>query len=308
MSLRPVFAQTVTSISNSDSSVVTIVGDISHGIFKELREKHPQRYFNIGICEPSMLSVASGLSASGLIPVVHTITPFLIERSYEQIKLGFAYQNLSVNLVSVGGSFEYSKLGCTHHCYSDYSLLSKLPNTQVFFPGSPREFEKLFVDNYANGMINYFRLTEYPHEVNTPQEISSGTALTLSTGDDITFFVCGGPSLNRAVAAVDVLRGQGIRVEVVYFHTLMPFDCKVVVDSAFKTRKFLVIEENHESDGLYSLILKSIQGEFTFEAIQIAVRDFVRDYGTYNYLTSISGLSVERIVEASKELLGGKLQ
>lgn len=297
------FAQTITSLSDSDSRLVTIVGDISHGIFKNLREKHPSRYFNIGICEPSMLGVAAGLSASGLIPVVHTIAPFLIERSYEQIKLGFAYQKLGVNLVSVGGSFEYSKLGCSHHCYSDYSLLSKLPNSQIFFPGSPDEFRKLFTDNYSNGKINYFRLTEFPHGIDLPHNITANAALVLSTGSDLTVFVCGGPSLARALEAANMLRIDGVEVELIYFHTLKPFDREIAFQSASKTRKFLVIEENHEGDGLFTLVLKSIQGKFSFKSTQLAVRDFIRDYGTYNYLTEISGLTSNNIIEEARALL-----
>ena len=78
----------------------------------------------MGICEPSIMSMASGLSISGMIPVVHTIAPFVIERAYEQIKLDFGYQKLGINIITVGGSFDYSKLGCSHHCYTDVSLMS----------------------------------------------------------------------------------------------------------------------------------------------------------------------------------------
>jgi len=303
MSLRPIFSKTVTELSNLDSRIVTIVGDISHGIFKDLRANHPSRYFNIGICEPSMLSVAAGLSAQGLIPVVHTITPFLIERSYEQIKLDFAYQNLGGNLVSVGGSFEYSKLGCTHHCYSDFSLLSKLPNTQIFFPGSENEFKTLFESNYANGKLNYFRLTEFPHQVNISGTLSSNSGVTLTLGSDITIVVCGGPTLKRAFSAAEVLMEEGVSVEILYFHTLKPFDETLVINSIVKTKKFLVIEELYGGDGLYSIILNAIGGKIEFQSSSLAVNDFIRDYGTYQHLTQFAGLSENRIIDEARNLL-----
>ena len=72
--------------------------------------------------------MAAGLSKVGLNPVVHTIAPFLIERSYEQIKIDLCYNNLKTNLVSVGNSFDYSGLGCTHHCPNDVMLINNLPN------------------------------------------------------------------------------------------------------------------------------------------------------------------------------------
>lgn len=140
MSLRPIFAETLVNVARNDKNVVVIVGDISHGILSNFRTENPDRYFNIGISEPGMVNVAAGLSASGLVPVIHTITPFLIERSYEQIKLDFAYQNLGGNFISVGGAFEYSKLGCSHHCYTDYALMSKFKNCDIYFPGSEIEF------------------------------------------------------------------------------------------------------------------------------------------------------------------------
>ena len=90
-SLRKAFADSMLKLGDIDKNLVVIVGDISHGILKPFRESYPDRYFNIGISEPAMVNVAAGLSAQGLNPVVHTIAPFLIERSYEQIKLDFAY-------------------------------------------------------------------------------------------------------------------------------------------------------------------------------------------------------------------------
>jgi len=178
MSLRKTFANTMFEIAKNDDTLVVIVGDISHSIFKPFRDEFPNRYYNIGISEPGMVNVAAGLSANGLSPVVHTITPFLIERSYEQIKLDFAYQEFGINLVSVGGAFDYSKLGCSHHCYTDYSLIAQFKNANIFFPGSDIEFELLFKSSYNNKQINYFRLTEYPHGIGFgPSEISVGKGI-----------------------------------------------------------------------------------------------------------------------------------
>ena len=107
--------------------------------------------------------MGAGLSKIGLTPVLHTIAPFLIDRSYEQIKLDFGYQNLPVNLVSVGGSFDYSQLGCSHHTYADVSMICHIKNSNVFIPGSDVEFDLLFSRQYKNHRINYFRLPNNPH-------------------------------------------------------------------------------------------------------------------------------------------------
>ena len=87
--LRQVFADTMHELGSIDKNLVVMVGDISHGILQPFAKENPDRYFNIGICEPAMVNLASGFSKVGLNPVVHTIAPFLTERSYEQIKLDF---------------------------------------------------------------------------------------------------------------------------------------------------------------------------------------------------------------------------
>ena len=143
-SLRQQFADTLISLGKEDSGLVVMVGDISHGILKPLAEACPGRYYNIGILEPTMVSMGAGLAAAGLCPVIHTIAPFLIERSFEQIKLDFCYHKLPGNIVTVGSAFDYSNLGCTHHCYGDFALLKTLQRIQICFPASAVEFDQLF--------------------------------------------------------------------------------------------------------------------------------------------------------------------
>jgi len=142
--LRQEFADLMLEIGAVDNDLVVLVGDISHGILQPFAQKYPDRYYNVGICEPTIVNMSAGLSKVGLTPVVHTIAPFIIERSYEQIKLDFGYQNLPLNLISVGGAYDYSQLGCSHHCYTDVSLISHIENSCVMMPGTAKEFKILF--------------------------------------------------------------------------------------------------------------------------------------------------------------------
>ena len=303
MSLRKTFAATMLKIAKNDESLVVIVGDISHGIFKPFRDEFPDRYYNIGISEPGMVNIAAGLSAKGLSPVVHTIAPFLIERSYEQIKLDFAYQQLGVNLVSVGGAFDYSKLGCSHHCYTDYSLIAQFENANIFFPGSAIEFEVLFENTYNNRQINYFRLTEFPHGIEfEPSNISVGKGIIVKKGLDLTI-VTTGSSLKRVVEAEKFLSALGHDIEILYFHTLKPFDNELVAESVKKTKKVITFEEISSQDGLFNLVNSSISGKFLYSSKQLAINEFVRQYGTFNELCDASGLSTENLVDSCLNLL-----
>jgi transketolase len=300
--LRQEFADTMLEVGLVDPRLVVMVGDISHGVLQPFAEACPQRYYNIGICEPTIVNMAAGMSKAGLTPVVHTIAPFITERAYEQIKLDFGYQQLAVNIVSVGGSFDYSQLGCSHHCYTDVSLICHLHRGVVVIPGSAVEFNKLFKENYKNHSINYFRLPDNPHGVKfDPSEIVLGKGIRVREGADVTLVVTGS-QLKTAMEVADRFGGSGVSVEVLYFHTIKPFDHALVYQSVSKTRRLVVAEELSKHDGLFNFCLRSCIGLVDLQYRHIAVEDFVYGYGTYEELCSRVGLDVDGIARAVMEL------
>ena len=134
--MKQQFADTMLEVGQVDPNLVVLVGDISHFILQPFAKACPSRYYNVGICESAIVGMAAGLSKMGFYPVVHTIAPFVIERAFEFLKLDFCYQKLGGNLVMSGSAFDYSNLGCTHHCYNDFALLKTLPNTQIIYPST----------------------------------------------------------------------------------------------------------------------------------------------------------------------------
>ena len=97
--MRRSFGKLICDLADNDNKIVLLVGDIGYGIFDEFRKKHPKKFFNMGICEQSLIGTSAGMALEGLKPWVYTITPFLIERPFEQIKLDIDQQNVNVNLV-----------------------------------------------------------------------------------------------------------------------------------------------------------------------------------------------------------------
>jgi transketolase len=291
-SLRNSFASTMVKIGKQDEKVIVLVGDISHGILGEFRKENPERYFNIGICEPGMVGVAAGLSMIGLRPIVHTIAPFLIERSFEQIKLDFGYQSIPGNFISVGSSFDYAKLGCSHHSYNDVSLMSSL-DANVVLPGSAIEFEKLFEANYSSNIINYWRLTENAHGVDlAANEIVIGKAIRIKSGEKVTLAALG-PSLRSANETAQILMAKGIDVDLIYFHTFKPFDVDLLRESIVKTRFLVTVDELSIVGGFHDLCLRNLAGNFEFKSHAFTIRDFVRGYGTHQELLDRAKISTK---------------
>ncbi len=294
--LRQEFADTMLEVGIKDDKLIVMVGDISHSILQDFARACPGRYYNIGICEPSIVNIAAGIAKSGLIPVVHTIAPFIIERAYEQIKLDFGYQELGLNLISVGSAFDYAQLGCSHHCYTDLSLMSHFKSAEVFFPASPVEFNTLFKKEYNNGRINYFRLPEQPHEVVFDKgDIEVGKGICVKKGKDVTIVVIG-PPLKTVLQAADRLQEQGYEAEVLYFPTIKPFDFDLTYQSVLKTGRVLVVEEASAHDGVFNQVLRATYMIGNVKYSRIAIDDFVHGYGTYEDLCNRLGFSVSGIL------------
>ena len=143
--MRNEFGKFMLEIAAKDKKVVLIVGDIGYKIFDEFRAKFPDRFFNFGICEQSIISAASGMALEGLKPYVYTITPFLIERPFEQIKLDIDQQNVNVKLV---GYADYPTQGPTHSEIDGKNLMKLFKNIVSYFPKDSEETRKALTDSY----------------------------------------------------------------------------------------------------------------------------------------------------------------
>lgn len=302
--MRNIFAKTMFTVAAEDPLLTVMVGDISHGILKDMWTTYPERYANIGVCEPTMMSIAAGQAMAGLYPVVHTIAPFLIERSYEQIKLDFCYQQLGCSIVSVGSAFDYADLGCSHHCYNDYGILKVLPTMEVVYPASENEFIQLFRATYQNGRPTYFRLPGKKHGVSfADADIVFGKILRVREGKDLTI-VALGPQLASAVAAAEMLEKQGISTDILYPHTIKPLDTEAILASAEKTKRVLVVEEHSIANGVGADVLALTHGMPGVRVDRLGIPEmFLRQYGEYQEHCNALGVTPEGVVSRATALL-----
>ncbi len=301
--MRDTFAQTMHDVGLTDPSLVVLVGDISHFALQPFAKACPGRFYNVGILEPTIVSMSAGLASLGLHTVTHTIAPFLIERSLEQIKLDFCYQQIGGTLITVGSAFDYATLGCSHHCYDDIALLRGLPNTEIVYPASAIEFTKLFADTYRNGRLTYFRLPKETHGVDfSADDIVLGKGLRVRPGNDVTLAACG-PQLRTALVAADLLAGRSISAEVLYFPTLKPFDDELLVDSVSRTRRLVCIEEHVEFGGLGDVALRAARHVNGLQSDFLCIPDaFQRGYGTYEDHCRALGFTPDHLAERAAAL------
>ena len=286
MSMRAQLVKTVEHYLALDGKLVLLLGDIGVFGFRNAFKNFPDRVFNIGILEPATMSVASGLSKTQLIPIIHTIAPFLIERSFEQIKVDFGYQRIGGNFISVGASYDYASLGCTHHCPGDVGVLMNIPGMEIVVPGTAAEFDLLFQQSYSNGHPTYYRLSE--RENARSQPVQFGKANILKKGTLATVVVVG-PTLQHVLPAVEALD-----VSVLYYSTVAPFDYQCLRDNLATSGKVLLVEPFYVGT-LTSEICKAVKPKpVVIETVGVP-QEFLTNYGSATDHDESIGLSAKNI-------------
>ena len=157
--MRRRFGKIINELANKDEKIYLLVGDIGYRVFDDFRACHPKRFFNLGICEQSIISVASGMAIEGLKPWVYTITPFLIERPFEQIKLDIDQQNVNVKLI---GFADYPTLGPSHSELNPKKLMSLFKNISSFFPKNDEEVKESVSQSYQRNGPAFVSLKSDP--------------------------------------------------------------------------------------------------------------------------------------------------
>jgi transketolase len=213
--MRNIFVDTMIDAVATDSRVALVTADISSWSFDTLRAEYPERVINVGIREAAMIGIAGGLAMTGHRPVVHTYTPFLIERPFEQIKICLAHQDVGAVLVSIGGSYDDLARGRTHQGPGDVALLDTLPGWTVLVPGHEAEVEPLLREALAGDGRVYLRLSDKVHNESVPVS-ADFTPLREGTAGVV---VAVGPVLDDVLAATSTLD-----VTVLYASTIRPFD------------------------------------------------------------------------------------
>lgn len=216
--MRRRFAEVASELLDSDETVAVVLADIGVRDFADAALEHCDRVVNVGIREQLMVSVASGLALGGYRPIIHSYTPFLVERAYEQIKLDLAHQDVGAVLVSVGGSFDASSEGRTHQAPEDVAILSALPGVSVHVPGHADELETLLRHAVAADGTTYVRLAAQSNR--TPVTVRPGLLSVVRSGTRHAMtIVAVGPMLDPVMDAV-----ADIDATVLYATTVRPFD------------------------------------------------------------------------------------
>ena len=254
--MRNAFAEEVTRLAEKNKKIVLLSGDIGNKLFERFRKINSRRFYNCGIAEATMTGIASGLAASGLMPITYTITPFNTMRCLEQIKLDICYPNLPTIIVGTGSGLSYASLGSTHHSLEDLAILRSLPNISILCPSDPNEVKILLKHALKLKSPVYLRLGK-KNETNFYKRKKIGSMHQLKKGTK-NCLINVGAILKNVMDSSKILTKNKINHSVYDLRVIKPLSIKSLKYLTNNYKNIFVIEEHYENGGAYSYILEEI--------------------------------------------------
>ena len=286
-----------------DERVVVLDADLDTSTkTKYFAEKHPDRFFEMGISESDMVGTAAGLASSGKIPFASSFASFITGRCYDQIRCSIAYPNLNVKLIGTHSGITVGEDGATHQMLEDISMMRTLPNMTVLCPSDDISCKKLVQEaTKFNGPI-YIRLSRYktPLIYDEEDEFEIGKGYQIGEGKDGTIFATG-DVVSECLEAQDVLKEMGIDVRVCDMYSIKPIDKELIIKSAKETNMLFSVEDHSIVGGLGSAIAEVLTTNCPKKLTRIGINDTFGKSGRPEDLLKYFGIDQEAIVEKVME-------
>jgi transketolase len=308
LATRDGFGQALLELGEKNPEVVALTADLAESTrVLDFAKKFPERFVECGVAEQNMLGVAAGLALAGKIPFVASYATFSPGRNWDQLRVSVCYSKANVKLAGAHSGVSVGPDGATHQALEDLAITRVLPGLVVLAPCDAEETRKCALAAAAYQGPVYFRFSREKTPLMTTPEtpFEIGKAYTCYEGQDVTIAACG-PLLHAALLAARELEKQGVSAEVINFHTLKPFDHVALEASVKKTGCCITLEEHQTTGGLAGAVAESLAMHTPAPCSFVGMPDSFGESGTAQELLEKYGMTVEKIVEAAKKVVGRK--
>lgn len=298
--MRNAFATAMVELAAADPRVVLLSGDIGNRLFDPFKQRFPTRFYNCGVAEANMTSMAAGMAMCGLRPFTYTITPFATTRAMEQIRVDLCYHDVPVTVVGTGAGLSYASLGPTHHSCEDVALLRALPNMTVLCPADTTEVRQSLAAVLGLRGPAYIRLGKKgePPVYQTPPAFAIGKGIVVREGTDVCLLGLG-TMVAVAMEAAALLQASGVSAQVVSMHTVKPIDEALLSDAFGRFPVVAVVEEHSRIGGLGGALAQWLVAQRPRplgELLGFGTPDaFLCDAGSQRYARQQCGLTADHI-------------
>jgi len=308
LDMRDAFFDSVYELAARDANIVFMTADHAAFSLERFKKDLPRQYFNVGIAEQNMVSVAAGLALSGKRVIIYSIINFVTLRCFEQISVDLGGMKLPVMIVGVGAGFTYSTDGPTHHGTQDIAAMASIPNLVIFNCSDATNSQAFARVAYERDGPTYVRIEKgkFPSLYGSGQiDFSPGLHL-LKAGRD-AIIVTSGYLVHTALEVSLRLQSEGLDVGVLDLYRIKPLNVSLLISSLASTARVLTLEDNMMTGGIGSMvgvILHEHGNRISFQRVAIGDEHCFR-YGDREWMYASSGLDPGAIERLTKVFVAG---
>ncbi len=272
------------------------------------KKKYPERFFDCGIAEGNMMSVAAGIAASGKTVFASSFAMFAAGRAFEQIRNSIGYPHLNVKIGATHAGISVGEDGATHQCLEDIALMRSIPGMVIVNPADAIEARaavKAALEYNGPMYLRFGRLAVPVYNDPTTYKFELGKGICLKDGTDVTI-IATGLMVDIAANAAKALAEDGINARVINIHTIKPLDKEIIIKAAHDTGAIVVAEEHNIIGGLGSAVAETVCESFPVPVIRVGTNDVFGRSGKVPPLLEMYGLTAENIVAKAKIAIGLK--
>ena len=303
---RDSYGNALVELGNKYNDFIVLDADLAAatktGTFKKA---FPDRFYDCGIAEQNMISIAAGFAATGKKVFASSFAMFAAGRAFEQVRNSVAYPKLPVIIGATHAGISVGEDGATHQCCEDIALMRTIPGMTVLNPADDTEARLAVKAAYEHDGPVYIRFGRLavPVIFGDDYKFEIGKGVTLKEGDDITV-IATGLMVGEALEAYEALKAKGISARIINMPTIKPIDREIIVKAAKETGKIVTVEEHSVIGGLGSAVCDVVCEECPVPVVKIGVNDEFGCSGPAVQLLKKFGLSAENIVATVCKILG----
>jgi len=305
---RSGFGAGLEELGKKNENVVALCADLTGSLKMDaFKENHPDRFFQVGIAEANMISMAAGMTIGGKIPFTGTFANFSTGRVYDQIRQSVAYSGKNVKICASHAGLTLGEDGATHQILEDLGLMKMLPGMTVINTCDYNQTKAATIAIAEHDGPVYLRFGR-PKVANfTPENgtFEIGKAVQLTEGNDVTI-VATGHLVWEALQAAEQLEEAGVTAEVINIHTIKPLDDEAILKSVKKTGCIVTAEEHNFLGGLGESVARVLAENHPTPQEFVATKDTFGESGTPEQLMDKYGLNAEAIIKATKKVIERK--
>ncbi len=305
---RSGFGEGLAELGRTNENVVALCADLTGSLKMDaFLKENPERFFQVGIAEANMMSVAAGMTIGGKIPFTGTFANFSTGRVYDQIRQSIAYSQKNVKICASHAGLTLGEDGATHQILEDIGMMKMLPNMTVIVPADFNQTKQATIAIAEHNGPVYLRFGRpvMPIFVKPDAKFEIGKADVLTEGTDVTIIACG-HLVWKSIEAAKELEAAGISDELINMHTIKPLDVQAILKSVQKTKCVVTAEEHMMNGGLGDSVAQVLAQNFLAPQEYVAVNDSFGESGTPMELMTKYGIDTADVVKAAKKVIAHK--